>query len=235
MLTIDNAMQINEELKPYKTRVPVKPEEFDKDNESNGHIDFVAAAANLRALNYRIKTESKLEIKRIAGKIIPAISTTTAMICGFVTLEMYKLHAVEPKPIEAFRSGFINLAISLFAISEPAPCQKLKCQANDLEYTLWDSWIFEGDLTVGEFIQQAEEKYNLRIEMVTVGTFLLYTSFQPQSVKQNRFGRKISEIVVEEGGMAPLADGQNFLSIVALSVDQDGNDIETPPFILKIR
>jgi ubiquitin-activating enzyme E1 len=235
VITVESALQIDQELIPFKNRSPVKPEEFDKDNETNEHIDFVAAAANLRALNYRINPESKLEIKRIAGKIIPAISTTTAMICGFVALEMYKVHSIEPKPLEAFRSGFINLAISLYAISEPAPCTPILCPANNIEYTIWDNWLFEGDLTVGELIQQAESQYNVSIEMLSVGTFLLYASFQSQEVKQKRLISKISELIVEKGKMTPLAEGQNLLSIVALCVDKNGNDIETPPFILKIK
>jgi hypothetical protein len=71
--------------------------------------------------------------------------------------------------------------------------------------------------------------------MLSVGTFLLYASFQPQLVKQKKFGSKISEIIVEEGKMTPLAEGQNLLSIVALCVDKNGNDIETPQFILKVK
>merc|ERR1712224_88863 len=39
---------------------------FEKDDPSNGHIDFISSCANLRAINYSIKTVSKHEAKRIS-------------------------------------------------------------------------------------------------------------------------------------------------------------------------
>jgi len=39
-----------------------KPHEFEKDDDSNYHIDFITAASNLRARNYRIKEVNKFLI-----------------------------------------------------------------------------------------------------------------------------------------------------------------------------
>ena len=64
--------------------------EFEKDDDTNGHIDFMTAVANLRARNYKIKEEPRYKIKLIAGKIIPAIATTTAMVVGACGIELYK-------------------------------------------------------------------------------------------------------------------------------------------------
>ena len=66
------------------------PVEFEKDDDANFHIDFIHAAANLRARNYRVHECDQQKTKMIAGKIIPAIATTTAMITGCVTAEIYK-------------------------------------------------------------------------------------------------------------------------------------------------
>lgn len=66
------------------------PVDFEKDDDSNFHIDFIHAAANLRARNYRVHESDHQKTKMIAGKIIPAIATTTAMITGCVGAEMYK-------------------------------------------------------------------------------------------------------------------------------------------------
>ena len=63
---------------------------FEKDDPKNWHIEFVSAVANLRARNYNIKEVEKLKVKIIAGKIIPALATTTAMIVGVVGLEIIK-------------------------------------------------------------------------------------------------------------------------------------------------
>lgn len=64
---------------------------FEKDNDANLHMDFVVAASNLRAANYRIPPADKLKSKLIAGKIQPAIATATSIVAGLASLELYKL------------------------------------------------------------------------------------------------------------------------------------------------
>ena len=66
-------------------------EEFEKDNDSNHHVDFLTAFSNLRAKNYGIENSDRNLVKFIAGKIIPAISTTTASVCGFMMSQIYVL------------------------------------------------------------------------------------------------------------------------------------------------
>uniref|UniRef100_A0A8B9TW21 Ubiquitin-activating enzyme E1 C-terminal domain-containing protein n=1 Tax=Anas platyrhynchos TaxID=8839 RepID=A0A8B9TW21_ANAPL len=56
--------------------------------DDDAHMDFIMAASNLRAENYGIPPA---DCKRIAGRIVPAIVTTTAAVAGLVCLEVYKL------------------------------------------------------------------------------------------------------------------------------------------------
>lgn len=65
-------------------RLQLSPLQFEKDDDSNGHMDFVASASALRARMYSIEPADRLKTKRIAGKIIPAIATATAAVAGLV-------------------------------------------------------------------------------------------------------------------------------------------------------
>ncbi|KAJ1471874.1 repeat in ubiquitin-activating protein-domain-containing protein, partial [Baffinella frigidus] len=95
--------------------IALSPIEFDKDDEV--HMDYVTACSNLRAASYQIKLADKHNTRFIAGKIIPAIATTTSMVCGLTAIELYKL--VQNKPVEAYKNGFVNLALPFFGFSEP--------------------------------------------------------------------------------------------------------------------
>ena len=212
----------------------INVEKFEKDDDSNSHMDFIYSASNLRALNYKINIQTKLEIKRIAGKIIPAISTTTAMICGFVCLEMYKLHSITPKKIIDYRSGFINLAISMFSLSEPISCSFTKIPTTGQSISLWDSFQIKGDLTINDFIQYVKDKYNLVVKSIGIGDIVLFAIFLPIKKRQERLNQKIS-ILFEELNKKPIPKNQFWLKVDAVCYTEDKIEIKTSPFILQFK
>jgi hypothetical protein len=61
-------------------------EEFEKDDDSNGHIDFIYSMANLRANNYKLDQMDWITTKIKAGRIVPALATTTSCVAGLQTL-----------------------------------------------------------------------------------------------------------------------------------------------------
>lgn len=154
------------------------PVEFEKDDENNFHIDFIAAASNLRARNYKITEADHHRTKQIAGKIIPAIATTTSLVTGLVCLELLKL-MTPGKPMEAFKNGFVNLALPFLSFSEPIAAPSRKVGANGPEWTLWDRYeVDEGrELTLKEFIDFFKAKHKLEVTMVSSGVSILYSFF----------------------------------------------------------
>lgn len=76
-------------LSSEEARANLGSYEFDKDDATA--MEFVTAAANLRAEVFSIPTESLYACKGIAGNIIPAIATTNAIVAGFQVLEAFKI------------------------------------------------------------------------------------------------------------------------------------------------
>lgn len=111
--------QIHKVVLQNKDKVEIKELEFEKDCDENKHIDFITFISNFRATNYKIEQADRSRVKLLAGKIIPAIATTTAVAVGAVGVEIYKM-AMKVKP-DLQRNFFSNLALPVFHFSEPSP------------------------------------------------------------------------------------------------------------------
>ncbi|KAK1348995.1 E1 ubiquitin-activating protein [Hamiltosporidium tvaerminnensis] len=103
--------------------ITLHPVTLKKDNDSNGHIDFIYACANLKAHNYKVKEVSKLTVKGIAGRIIPAIATTTSVISGLCVLEMigYFLYG------NGYKNWYVNLGLSFIRCKSVIEAEKMEC------------------------------------------------------------------------------------------------------------
>jgi ubiquitin-activating enzyme E1 len=126
----------------------------------------------------------------IAGKIIPAIATTTAMITGAVTAEIYKF-VQGYNDIESFKNGFINLALPLFVFSEPMPVSKIMSKDYDPismsavksipeGYTIYNKTLVDqGSLTFKQLFDYLNKEYNIEITLVSCGNYALYNGWLP--------------------------------------------------------
>ncbi|KAJ9658373.1 E1 ubiquitin-activating protein [Coniosporium apollinis] len=234
----DNAelQKLAESLPPPKSLAGFKlePVEFEKDDDSNHHIDFIAAASNLRAENYKIPPADRHKTKFIAGKIIPAIATTTALVTGLVNLELYKL--VDGKTdIEQYKNGFVNLALPFFGFSEPIASPKGKYMGTDGEVTidkLWDRFEIE-DVPLREFLDDFKKK-GLEITMLSSGVSLLYASFYPPAKLKDRLPLKMSELV-ETISKKKIPEHQRYVIFEVTAEDQTEEDVEIPYVMLRLR
>lgn len=172
-----------------KTNFNFKLIEFEKDDDTNRHIDFITSASNLRALNYSIKPVDKFETKGIAGKIIPALATTTSIVSGFIAIELYKLLTFTN--IDKFKNTFISLGISYFGSSEPIACQIKKF--GNLEMSIWTQ-IKIKDMTFIKLFELIKTKYDLHIEQIIYNDRNIYSRFMNNIKKNNLMDKKLSEI-----------------------------------------
>nr|KMM66273.1 hypothetical protein, variant [Coccidioides posadasii RMSCC 3488] len=209
------------------------PVEFEKDDDTNHHIDFITAASNLRAENYDIQQADRHKTKFIAGKIIPAIATTTALVTGLVILELYKVIDGNDD-IEQYKNGFINLALPFFGFSEPIASPKGKYQGKTGEVTidkLWDRFEVD-DIPLQDFLKVFEAK-GLDISMVSSGVSLLYASFYGPSKVKDRLPMKMSKLV-EHISKKPIPSHQRNVIFEITAEDQSGEDVEVPYVMVKL-
>jgi len=203
------------------------PVEFEKDDDTNYHIDFITACSNLRAENYKIEQADRHKTKFIAGKIIPAIATTTALVTGLVVLELYKIIDGRTK-LEDYRNGFINLALPFFGFSEPIQSGKVVYKGPDGEVTLdkiWDRFELS-DVTLQELIDHFDKK-GLTITMLSSGVSLLYAAFMPRAKIKDKLPMKLSQLV-ETVSKKKIPDHQKEVIFEVVVDDMDGNDVEVP-------
>ena len=207
------------------------PVNFEKDDPLNFHIDFITAASNLRAENYSIEPSDHHTTKQIAGKIIPAIATTTSLVTGLVNLELFKI--VDGRTsIEEFKNGFVNLALPFFGFSEPIQAPKAKYY--DVEWTLWDRFDIEQDLTLCEFINHFQDKHKLEVLMLSVGSSLLYTNFSSKEKIAERWNVKMSELV-RIVSKKPIPEHVHFIVLEVLVNDTEGEEVEVPYIKMRIK
>jgi ubiquitin-activating enzyme E1 len=208
--------------------------EFEKDDDTNHHIDFITAASNLRAMNYSIPVADRHKTKFIAGKIIPAIATTTALATGLIILELYKI--VDGKTdLEQYKNGFVNLALPFFGFSEPIASPKGKYQGKNGEVTidkLWDRFEVD-DITLTEFLKYFEDQ-GLSVTMVSSGVSLLYASFYPASKTKDRMPLKMSKLL-ETISRKPIPEHQKNIIFEITAEDKTEEDVEIPYVMVKYR
>jgi hypothetical protein len=161
-LVTQQLTQLLKELDVVGLIKSVRSEVFEKDNDSNGHVDFIHSLTSLRSQNYKLAEMDWMSVKLKAGRIVPALATTTATIAALQAIEAVKI--IKGNKLDEFKNCFLNLAIPCMTLSEPGPAVKHKI-TDSLSVTVWDQWTFdfkekEGHLFV-DFVSHFERTHGL--------------------------------------------------------------------------
>lgn len=187
----------------------LKALEFDKDSY---HVNFVHAASNLRARNYGIKEKSKHFIRGIAGRIIPAIATTTAVVSGLACIEIIKW-GLRGDNKEIYRNTYLDLATPFLAQTEiVGPADMFYSKKGEKEkFNIWSRLEF-GDGTLEEVVKRIEEEIGDEVSMISLGSRVIYWTLC-EKYKEN-LNKRISELCKKKDGQSlvyldvlPEADG----------------------------
>ncbi len=139
-----------------------------------------------------------------------------------VTLELYKV-VQGFTDVEKFNNGFINLALPLFAFSDPleTPVTTL----GNLKFTMWDTFEIKGDIKLQEFLDHFDREYKLDLDFVNYNSFTIYSLFVPPKKMNQRLNMTIKDII-EEGLDIRLDTDMIMLTIGGEHVDNPQNDNE---------
>lgn len=249
----DNKLNIQYDTKTYVNMITdiinsnnnklhdIKVIEFEKDDDTNYHIDFITNATNLRSMNYRIKTQDKLTVKGIAGKIIPAIATTTSIVSGLVSLEFYKLcygqDNKEYNTLQRYKYGAFNLAVQTFCFGESRPA-KVRMLGED-NYSIWTKEVIDQNTVFADFIDGFNECnydikennniYQLKVEYVLNESGIIY-SFQANEFNSESdielMDKTVGDVIKESLNIDKL-DGDYFLTVCLERIYEDDSVYNT--------
>jgi len=165
---------------------------FEKDDDKNNHIDFITSLSNKRAENYHIEARDRLTTKGIAGKIIPAIATTTSLVSSLVSLELYKTVYGQLQPykntyntLQRYRYGSFNLNVQSFGFGESYPPKitviddkpysiwtRIDVNANTTIEAMFNSWL---EVKINKMINGVNTKVFMNMDLLISDTGLIYS------------------------------------------------------------
>ncbi|KAJ3203154.1 E1 ubiquitin-activating protein uba2 [Entophlyctis luteolus] len=154
---------------------------FDKDDDEA--LDFVTSVTNLRAHMYGIELQSRFKVKEMAGNIIPAISTTNAIIAGLIVMQAFKIlegQADKCKNSYLVHGGQRTQIICGETPQDPSP-ECATCHAGYLSLA-----VDVAQFTLGKFIEgvlKSELNFDGDITISEGGRLLYDPDFEDNSVE----------------------------------------------------
>ncbi|CAI2384890.1 unnamed protein product [Moneuplotes crassus] len=225
---IREAYQSNKDHADALKTILTAPQEFEKDDDQNYHVDFIYALANCRATNYSLDHMDWLTTKLKAGRIIPALATTTAAIAGLQTLEIVKI--LKQCKLEDMRNNNLNLAVPSLMAFEPGPPEKVKIKEG-LELNIWDTWKVHlpKKANLKALIKKLLKKYGLNAMDIIVNGLPVYIHALDSKVPSGKTEKPFHDLF-------NLSEGQTELEVTVTFSDPDDKEGKilngTPPVVI---
>lgn len=217
--------RLQQRLKEIRDAVgPTASISFDKDDEDT--LDFVAAAANIRAHVFHISEKCKFELKQIAGNIIPAIATTNAIVAGLGAVQSLNVLAGRPQQL---RNVFLSRLVDRVLSAEPLQDRTPGCVACGVSRA-----VIRTDpdkFTLGDLVDKVlklDLGYDDDISIVT--TDLVY---DPDF--DDNLSKTLSDLSIHDGAFITVVDEcdsnarQNLELYVELDRDTDAYNLPSRP------
>ena len=207
--------------------------EFEKDDDL--HASFCTAASNLRAIAYGIPPVDMAETRRVAGRIIPAMITTTAVVSGLSCIELIKL--VQNRPTPQHRNSFLNLALNFYAFTAPLPAPE-RPGFRGQSYSLWDRWELQESRKAAtrggvrmkslcrrlQKLTSPDDPDSVDVLSISLGPFTVYSNYMHESDEDFMLSSLWDQL--EEATMDDDDDGREDLTTDDIAVDISGPYID---------
>ncbi|KAM7251791.1 hypothetical protein ACFE04_023674 [Oxalis oulophora] len=206
---------------------------FDKDDQLA--MEFVTAAANIRATCFGIPLRSLFEAKGIAGNIVHAVATTNAIIAGLIVIEAIK---VLQNDADNYRMTFCNeyerKQMLLYPIQPDTP-EPACFVCSDSQTPLLTLEINTSRSLLRDFVDKiVNVKLGMNLPLIMRGTALLYEvgdDLDEDSAKNyaNNLQKVFSELLVTNGMLLAVEDLQQEFTCNIKIVHREEFDDEKEP------
>ena len=169
----------------------LNPVNFEKDIPELGHVQFIHSYANLKAKSYKIPNCDKFYTLEYVGKIAPTTITSTAVVAGFMCLQLIgilinqiyfwkknkEINIIDDDEIddeELIENGIHNLSCNLK--NNDFTFEKIYEQVYDgiwninnlipQKFSRWYKIIENGNLTINEFNKIIKNKYGVNVTLI---------------------------------------------------------------------
>jgi ubiquitin-activating enzyme E1 len=156
----------------------IKKTDFEKDDDSLAHVQWLLVASNIRNSQYKIEQANLFDARKIAGNIIPAMITTTALVSGYQILEYIKLikfnkRGTKPdkSDIALYKNRFVNLNTNY--IDGITPGQVPTTKLGSLDFSLWDKLKVDTNC-VEKIMDSVYKMTGKKVEYLMYGNEVVY-------------------------------------------------------------